>query len=414
MPDYAYKAADATGKIISDTRFANSEQELTAGIRAAGLHLVEFKEARTLTFIKYLQEFQVGGISRRDLIEFSNNMGVMFRAGVPLINALDEIRQDMENKAFKKVLGQVIMDIEAGDALHEAMANRPKQFPALYVNVIQIGESTGSLDTVFFDLARHYKRIDDLVRNVRKAMAYPIFVLIALLLASFVFLVMVFPPLFELLETFDVELPLITKIVMGVSTFLKDNWLLLLFAVILLIAGFIIARRYPKSKYYIDWTELNIPGLKTVFVQLRISFFMRYLSMVLSAGMDILRGLELAIDSVNNLVIQKMLRQAREHVIEGDLLSQALRRVRYIPNMVTRMVAIGEESGNMAEQMEYVADYYNEELERKISMALALLEPILLFCLAGLALSLVMGVLLPIYNLVSALSQQAGSGGGMM
>jgi type II secretory pathway component PulF len=137
---------------------------------------------------------------------------------------------------------------------------------------------------------------------------------------------------------------------------------------------------------------------------------MRYLSMLLAAGMDILRGLELSTESVNNLVIQRYLTMARDRVIEGDLLSTALRRVKFIPNMVVRMVAIGEESGNLPDQMEYVADYYNEQLERRIAMALALLEPILLFALAGMALALVMGVLLPLYNLVSQLSTGVGTG----
>ena len=410
MPEYAYKAADAAGAVVKGTRFANNEVELNQTLRSGGMHLLEFREATGSQFLKSLQEIQVGGIRRRDLIEFSNNMGVMFRAGVPLINSLDELRQDMDNKHFSKVLGEMIEDIENGDSLHEAMVKRPKDFPALYANVIQIGENTGSLDAVFFDLGKHFKRIDDLVSNVRKAMAYPAFVLIALITAAIVFLTLVFPPLFELLEDFNVPLPMVTRVVMAISKFLQTGWYIIIIAVVVLIALFVLGKKNVRSKYYIDLVELNFPGLKGVMLQLRLAFFMRYLSMLLAAGMDILRGLELSTDSVNNLVIQKYLTMARERVIEGDLLSTALRRVKFIPNMVVRMVAIGEESGNLPEQMEYVADYYNEQLERKIAMALALMEPILLFCLAGMALALVMGVLLPLYNLVSQLSTGVGTG----
>ena len=134
--------------------------------------------------------------------------------------------------------------------------------------------------------------------------------------------------------------------------------------------------------------------------------------MLLSAGMDILRSLKLGAESVNNLVIQQFLEESRQRVIEGDLLSDSLRGSRFIPNMVTRMIAIGEESGNLPEQMEFVADHYNEELERRIDVALALMEPLLLFMLAGLALALVMGVLLPLYDLVSQLSAGVGTGAG--
>ena len=413
MPDYAYKAASSTGEIIRGTQAAANVEELAAVIRSKGLHLLESSEKRGGRLLQSLREIDVGGISRRDLIEFSNNMGVMFKAGVPLIQSLNEIRQDVDRAHFKRVLGELVDNIQAGDSLSDAMNKRPKDFPTLYTNVVQIGENTGSLDSVFFDLSKHYKRIDDLIRNVRKAMMYPAFVLFALILAGFVFLTMVFPPLFSLLIDFGVPLPLVTKVVMAVSTTLQNDWGVILVIVVILVVGFILGRKKPETKYYLDWGELNFPAIRTLFIQLRLAFFMRYLSMLLMAGMDILRGLELATDSVNNLVIQKYLRIAREKVIEGEFLSDALRPVRYIPNMVTRMIAIGEEAGNLPEQMEYVADYYNEELERRIATALALLEPVLLFALAGLALALVMGVLLPLYGLVSTLSMNVGSGTGL-
>ena len=410
MPDYAYKAADANGAVVKGIKYANNERELAVSIKATGLHLLEANETKAQQFLKSLEGFSIGGISRRTLVEFSNNMGVMFRAGVPLINALDELRQDQDSKFFQKVLAGIIADIQSGDSLADAMGKRPGVFPKLYVSVVQIGANTGGLDRVFFDLARHYKRIDDLVKNVRKAMAYPAFVVVALIVAAFVFLTLVFPPLFQLLEDFKVPLPMVTRVVMAVSSALRDHWLLFLVGLVVLVGGFFTARKFPTTKYYIDWVELNFPGIRNVFIQLRLAFFMRYLSMVLTAGMDILRGLELAIESVNNMVIQEGLRAAREKVIGGEFLSKALRQLPFIPNMVSRMISIGEEAGNLPDQMEYVADYYNEELERRIAMALTLLEPILLFLLAGLALALVMGVLLPLYNLVSQLSTGVGTG----
>lgn len=412
MPDYAYKAADTSGTIVKGVRFANNEDELAVYLKDAGLYLVEFKEARAQELRDILEGIQIGGVARRDLVEFSNNMGVMIKAGVPLITGLNELREDTDNKLLKKVLGHLIEDIQGGDNLHVAMGKQPKVFPELYVNVIQIGESTGGLDTSFFDLARHYKRIDDLIRNVRKAMIYPAFVIIALIGASIVFLTLVFPPLFTLLIEFEVPLPTVTKVVMAVSEVLQARWLVILLCVVVAVIIFFLLRRYKTTKYYIDWCELNFPFVRGLFIQLRMAFFMRYLAMLVSGGMDILRGLELAIQSVNNLVMQKHFTAARQRVIEGDLLSDALRKVRFVPNMVSRMIGIGEEAGNLPEQMEYVADYYNEELERKIAVYLALMEPILIFILAALALALIMGVLLPLYNLVSTLSSAAGTGAG--
>ncbi len=410
MPDYAYSAANHQGTIVKGARFANDENELIATLKNAGLQVVEYEESASQSFFRKLDTIQLGGVSRRELIEFSNNAGVMIKAGVPIITALDELREDAENKYFKKVLGDIIADIQAGDTLNDSMAKRPKVFPELYTNVIEIGENTGSLDTVFFDLARHFKRIDDLVSNVRKAMIYPSFVLVVLIVVSFVFLIKVFPPLFDLMGEFNVELPLITVIVMNTSKFLQDFWILIIGAIIGFFVLFAMARNNRKTRYYIDWCELNIPLLKGLFIQLRLAFFMRYLSMLLVAGMDILRSLKLANESVHNLVINKFLNTSRQRVLDGDLFSESLKGSKFMPNMVLRMISIGEQAGNLPEQMEYVAEHYNEELERKISTALALMEPLLIVILAVFALSLAMGVLLPLYNLVSTLSTGVGQG----
>jgi type II secretory pathway component PulF len=411
MPDYSYKATDNAGFISKGVRFAGNPQELAAALKQNNMFMLNYRERKDIGFLNKLAEIQIGGVKRKDLVEFSRNMGVMLRSGVTLVNALGELRQDLDSKFMQKVIAKLIEDLQTGDSLQEAMKNQPKVFPDLYINAVAIGETTGNLDAIFFDLARHYKRIDDLVRNVRKAMIYPAFVLGALILASFIFLTIVFPPLFDLLKEFDVELPTVTIVVMAVSEFLQTQWPAMLVGIIALIILFILARRKEKTKYYIDWVEMNIPYLRSLMIQLRMAFFMRYMAMLLSAGVYILQGLQLATQSVNNLVIRRFMTQAREKVIEGEFFSDALRGSRYVPNMIVRMISIGEESGNLPEQMEQVADQYNEELERRIASALALLEPILLFLLAALALALVMGVLLPLYNLVSELSAQAGSGG---
>lgn len=413
MPDYYYKATDNTGAVSSGIRFANNPQDLTTVLRQTGLRVLEVHETSGVNIFRKLAEIQLGGISRRDLVEFSNNMGVMLRAGVNLVNALIEIKQDHENAYLKKVVGGLIEDLQAGSGLHEAMAKYPKVFPALYVSVVAIGEATGNLDSVFFDLARHYKQIDTLIGNVRKAMIYPAFVLLAMLGASFVFLGVVFPPLFEILVEFDVELPTITLVVMAVSETIQNYWHLIIGGLVLFAVLFVLARKNPTTRYPLDWLELRTPGLKTLMTQLRMTFFMRYMAMLLSSGVLILRALEMSAASVPNLEVRNFLNHVRQRVIDGELFSASLRGSRYVPNMVVRMIAIGEESGNLPEQMEYVADRYNEELERKIAAALAMLEPILIVILAGFALSLVMGVMLPLYGLVSELSMEAGTGGGM-
>jgi type II secretory pathway component PulF len=409
MPNFSYKATDASGLIIKGMRFASSDAELAAHLHQAGLHLLEYKQTRFKTLHSVWEMLKLGNVSRRDLIDFSNNMGVMLRAGVPLVQSLSELQEDMDNRYFKKVIKSLIDNITAGDSLNEAMAREPKTFPEIYVNVIAIGEETGLLDNVFFDLARHFKRIDDLILQTRKAFIYPFFVILALFLAAYVYLSMVFPLLFSLLEQFEVELPLITVIMQKLSNFMQVWWPYVFAAITLLIVLFVLSRKLNTVRYWFDWCELNLPGVKKVFIQLRMAFFMRYMSMLLGAGINTLRGMELAIQSMNNLVLRKVMSGCHSEITAGSMLSDAFRKRKIIPRMVTRMISVGEESGNVSKQMEYVADQYEEDLSRRISWALTIMEPVLIFILAGLALALIMGILLPIYDLVTELSSQVNS-----
>jgi len=407
MPDFTYKAADASGLIIKGVRSASSDAELAAHLHQAGLHLLEYRQTRFKALHSLLDMLKLGTVSRRDLIDFSNNMGVMLRAGVSLVQGLSELYEDADNRYFKKVIKALIDNITAGDSLNEAMSRESRTFPEIYVNVIAIGEETGRLDNVFFNLARHYKRIDDLILQTRKAFIYPAFVILALLLVSYVYLFIVFPMLFSLLEQFEVKLPLITEILWSISNFLQAWWPYILGAILLFALLFILSRKLKVFRLWFDWCELYLPGMKKVFIQLRMAFFMRYMAILMGAGVNILRAMELAIKSVNNIILKRTLDSCLYEVTGGTVLSQAFRSKKIIPNMVTRMIVVGEETGNISQQMEYVANQYEEDLTRRISWALAFMEPALIILLAVLALVLIMGILLPVYDLVTEFSNQA-------
>jgi type II secretory pathway component PulF len=319
---------------------------------------------------------------------------------------------DSENKILRKALKNIVANIMGGDSFSQSLS-KTGSFPKLFVSLAEIGEESGGLDRTLADMAIHYKKIDVLIRNVRKALIYPCFIMAALLLAAYVFLAKVFPPLFELLEQFEVPLPTVTKVIMAISESFKSSGHWYGLGIILLITLFIAMRSRDESKRYLDWVEFNLPPLGKLFIQMRMAFFMRYMALISNAGIDLIRGLKMSLTSVNNIVFQETMERARQKIIEGSLFSDALRESRYVPRMTIRMIAVGEESGTLPEQMNLVAEYYSEDLERKIGTALAMLEPLLLFAMGGLALALVMGILLPLYNLVSELSGSVGSGGGM-
>lgn len=400
MAQFSYKAIDHRGKIVSGYRVADNQEELRARLNQSGLELLRAKPVSGKTIFASLHSLRFGRVSRVELIEFSNNMGVMLKSGVPLVDAISELREDQGNRYFKNILDNINEQIQSGEMLNRALKKHPRAFPEIYCNILEIGENTGRLDSVFFDLARHFKRIDDLTKNVRKAMIYPITVLLILIAVAVFFLVKLFPTMFNLLTAFKVEkLPPITKGFMWLSSFFQANlsWILIgTFVFFLLIY---ILRRIKTTRYFFDWLEIRLPYIRGFFLQLRMATFSRYLSMLQSAGVDIIRSMDLATQSINNLILERVLKHSRQRIMEGNTLSATLRGGTFIPNMVVRMIGVGETSGTLPEQLEFVANYYDEGLERKIAVALAVMEPFMIVILGTMVLSMIMAMFQPMYGL---------------
>lgn len=411
MPQYHYKAIDNKGKIVRGKRVANSQQELAERLRFSGLELLKSRLVSSESIIDALQNFQLGSVSRIELIEFSNNMAVMLKAGVPLVDGLLELREDQGNRYFKNVLDSIVEQVEGGDRLNRALKKHPRVFPEIYANIVEIGENTGRLDSVFFDLARHYKRIDDLTKNVQKAMIYPITVLLILIAVSVFFLVKLFPTMFTMLTAFNVEdLPAMTTGFMWLSSFFQNNLLWILIGIFLFFTLIYVLRKIKTTRYFFDWLELRVPFVRGFYLQLRMATFARYLAMLQSAGIDIIRSMDLATQSVNNLILEGLLKHSRKRILEGNTLSATLRGGAIIPNMVVRMIGVGEAAGTLPEQLEFVANYYDEGLERKIVMALAIMEPLLILVLAVMVLSLIAAMFQPMYGIFTDIFKIYGGG----
>jgi len=402
MPQFRYKAINTRGKIFSGSLVANNQQELAERLRRSGLELLKARSLSSKSGFESLATFQFGRVSRFELIEFSNNMGVMLRAGVPLLDALSELREDQGNRYFKNILDSTIQQLESGDPLNRALKKHPRVFSDIYCNIIEIGENTAKLDNVFLDLARHLKRIDSLVKNARKAMIYPVTVLVLLIGISVFFLVKLFPTMFGMLAAFDVkEIPPMTAGFLWLSNFFQDNLLWIFIGVILFFLSIYLLRKFEPTRYYFDWLEIRLPYIKGFFLQLRMATFARYLSMLQFAGVDILKSMDLAIQSINNIVLERLLMHSRRRIMEGNSLSSTLRGGSIIPNMVVRMIGVGEAAGTLPEQLEFVANYYDEGLERKIAVALAVMEPLMILVLAAMALSLIIAMFQPMYEIIS-------------
>jgi type IV pilus assembly protein PilC len=411
MPQFVYKATDTRGKIVSGRREANSQQELAVRLLRSGLELLTAKAVDTRPGFKSFQNLSFGRVGRAELIEFSNNMGVMLKAGVPLVDALAELREDQGNRYFKTILDSIIEHLEGGGRLYSGLQKHSGVFPDIYANIVEIGENTNRLDSVFFNLAGHFKRIDDLAKNARKAMIYPMAVLGVMLVLSAFFLVKVFPIMFSLLAAFDVkDLPPMTRAFMWLSNSLQVSLPWISIGVVALILLIIILRRIKVTRYYFDRLELGLPYIRGFFIQLRMATFARYLAMLQSAGINIIRSMELATQAVNNLVLERLLTHSRQRILEGITLSASLRGSgTFIPHMVVRMIGVGEAAGTLPEQLEFVANYYDEGLESKIDIALALMQPLIILILAAIVMSLIAAMFQPIYGVFTDIFKMYGS-----
>ena len=410
MADFVFRAADPGGNIIKGRREASTLEELEYRLLNNGLQLLTAKEIRPNKLNSLLARLRFGNVSRGELIEFSNNVAVMIRAGVPLVTALKELREDSENGYFRVVLDAVIDSIQSGESLFKAMNRHRAVFPELYCNIAQIGENTGQLDMVFFELAKHYKRIEDMKKNTRKALIYPSFVMGAIVMVSLVFLGMVFPVFSSLFEEMEIkEYPLITTIFLGMSNSIKAYWAEIVIGLVLVLFLFYILRKMAYTKYYLDWLTLKLPGIRSFAILMQMAFFARYLATLQKAGVDILKSLDLANHAISNLVLRKQLRKSKADVESGAMLSDTLKGSRYFPNMVIRMISIGEVSGTLPEQLDYVAEHYDEVLERKIAVALTMLEPILIVLMAAFGFALIMAVLMPMYDMIDTVFSGYGA-----
>ena len=264
MPEYRFKAINFEGETVRGTREAFDLYELELRLRRSGLDLLSASELRSALVIRALQSINLGSVSRDDLIGFSNNMRVMLGAGVPLVEAVQELKNEEKRGLFKRVLESLIQDVQAGESLHVAMAKWPKCFPSLYSSVIEIGENTGQLDTIFGELVTHYKRIEDLKKNARKALIYPSFVFGTLIIVAVLFLGKVFPVIEKMFAEFELtKLPAITEFFLALSNFVQTKWVFLVAGVVIFVTFIVITRSIKATRYYYDLLELHLPLIMT-------------------------------------------------------------------------------------------------------------------------------------------------------
>jgi type IV pilus assembly protein PilC len=397
MPVFEYTAKNATtGQILKGTHDAPSRDEVIGHLRKNRLLLVSLREAPKE--IKF--SLPGSGIGTRDVVIFTRQFATMINSGLPLVQSLNILSAQTENPKLKDVSKGVVHDVEAGNTLADALAKHPTAFPALYVNMVAAGEAGGILDTILLRLATFLEKNDKLIRKVKSAMIYPAVIFTVALVAVAVLLIFVIPVFRSMFESVHMELPLPTRIVIGLSDFLRSYWWLCIGA---LGGTAFLFRKFnstPAGKRKVDGALLAMPVLGDVLRKSAVSRFTRTLGTLVSSGVSILDGLEITAKTAGNTVIHDAIMQSRASIAGGDTIAAPLEKSGVFPPMVISMIAVGEQTGGLDEMLSKIADFYDDEVDVAVSGLLSLLEPIMILFLGVIVGGMIVAMYLPIFGML--------------
>jgi type IV pilus assembly protein PilC len=395
MPSYTYTARAVNGELKSATIDAPSRDDVIAQLRRLRLNVVKVDEVTA-------KKKKTGKIAMRDIVIFTRQFSTMINAGLPLVQALGILAEQSENPALRDTTRAIVFDVESGHTVADALRKHPKAFTELYVNMVAAGEAGGILDTILMRLAVFMEKNDALVRKVKGAMIYPGVIMSVAAIAILVLLIFVIPVFQTMFASVNLALPLPTRIVIGLSSFLKHYWYMVFGGVG--IAVYMVKKYYATSdgKLVIDRMALKAPVLGDVLRKSAVSRFTRTLGTLIGSGVSILDGLEITAKTAGNRVIQDAIMESRASIAGGETISAPLKKSAVFPPMVISMINVGEQTGGLDEMLSKIADFYDEEVDAAVSGLLSLMEPVMIVFLGVVVGGMVIAMYLPIFDMVNA------------
>ncbi len=404
MARFKYKAVDAQGKPQQGETSAHDHHALLADLKSKGLTVLEVAEVEAS---RKGEEKQLGfdfGVSQKTLMIFTRQLATTLAAGLSLLRIIHVLRRRNSSPSLRKVLDQVSQDLQKGARFSEALANHPRVFDEMYLNLVRVGEAGGNLPETVARLALMMEKEAAVRRKIASALAYPMFILIFTSVLSYglvAFLMPLFTPMFEDSKlNIAADYPL-THLLMQASKFVSSgqNIALTLVGVLALGVGFHFFRKTPTGRYAIDYCKYYVPFFHDLVQQGASARFARAFSELLKSGVPLLQSLSLVAGSAGNLVVARSLSVVASRIQDGDRISDTLESVKIFPDLMVQMAAIGEEAGSLPEMFERVADYYEAEIDATIAAMTAVLEPAMMVVVGGVVGMFVMGVLLPILGI---------------
>ena len=392
------------GKIEKGEMEAPSRSAVLARLRGMQISPIPDKIKEKSSILDFNITF--GGIPTRDLVVFTRQLSTMIDAGLPLVRSLEVIREQQPNAAFKVIIGKVKEDVEGGSSFADALEKHPKAFDTLFANLARAGEAAGVLDVVLQRLAAYLEKMDGIKRRIKGAMIYPAVVISVAVIVLSVIMIFVVPTFAELFKDLGTTLPSLTLVIVNISTWLKSNIIYLLIAIVLMVIG--ISSLYSKSlkaRRLMDGFLLKLWLVGNLLLKTVIARFCRTLATLTSGGLPILDGLEITAKSAGNIVVEEAIMDARKSVSEGQLLAEPLAtRPKIFPPMVVQMISVGEQTGNLDDMLDKIADFYEDEVDVAVAAMLSALEPAMIFFLGCTVGIIVVAMYLPMFKLVATMA----------
>ena len=395
MAKFKYRVMNSDGEKINGTHEANSREEVIDFISGNGYYpllVEEVKESKNIKF-SFNEKVKI-----KDLAIFCRQFYTMLDAGVPILTCLKILSEQVENKKLKEALMQVNEDVETGEILSNAMRKHKDVFPDLLISLTASGEASGSLDSVMLRMATNYEKENKINNKVKSAMIYPIVLGCVTIIAVVFILVYVMPTFMDIFEGNGTQLPWSTRFLLGLSSSIQNNWIIILFFIIVAGLSLKIFLKTEQGILIVSRLKLKLPVLKKLNEMMIVSRFTRTLSILMASGLPLIKALEIVSEVVGNRIVESAMIQIKDNVMRGESLYSSMKESDMFPGMLYSMIKVGEETGSLDDILNKTADFYDEELESTIQASVALLEPILIVVMGLVIGFIVISIMLPMFD----------------
>lgn len=405
MPEFTYEALTASGAVAHGAMTAATEEELAELLRGEGSYLIRAAPRRDPTAERRGAATD-GRVDRRDLLALTEYLGASIEAGIPLLATLDDVAGRLQSKRMQAIVTEVRDAMsDRGTSLSEALKEHPKAFSQLYVSTVAAGEASGHLDYALSQLGEHLGWQQEISTQLRQATTYPAIVLTAVGVLLVILVGFVFPKLFPIFATLDVELPWPTRVIMASATFLEAWWPVLVGGLGAIVMGVFLFRRSALGRRLTDRFLLVMPVFGPLVHQITMSRFVTYTALFYRTGVELLHGLTLVEQMMENVVVAQAVRDARQAVASGDSMASAFGRTKLFPTIVVRSIALGETTGSLDEALGKAKAYYDREVPAAVRRMLTALQPMLVVTLGGVILVVALSIFLPIITVYQSVGR---------